>query len=299
MFHERFPETTGLRYIGEIYQSLDYGLAAQDQRGAPPPDAVEPLARARALREVLERTIRRSWFCMQGISEPGMVPKAPDLLAVLSRTLTDTPEKMRMNGLFLLLAVGAPVDDAVFREMALRYFRSPRHALPRPESIEQCPLLYPATRGMERLQELRKAAQAYQAQPESHDEFPQKLRQAVPEIFAAIYAIQHYLASGDTGDRQAQGLRALDRELQILEEAGRETRVSPQTQRTFGEVLGEIRATLPVQETDSSLYLKLSRDILRKQAPEPVSRVQRDGVENANAHEAAPPPPRKPGGPRR
>lgn len=272
MLHEHLPETLAIRYIGELYQTLGRGIAAQDRREAPAdPAATEALARARALHEVFGRTIRRSWYCIRALADADFAPRQRADIEAMSRDLAGTPETMRTNGLYLLIALNAPVDDAVFREMALRYFRTSKPALPRPEGKEQSALLYPATQGMEYLQALRREAEAYREQPHAHADFPERLRQAIPEIFSAIYAIQHYLAMGDTGERQAEGLRDLDLELSVLQAAGQGLRIGPLSERTVDSVLGDLRATVPVQETEPGLYRKLSQEILLQRTPSPLA----------------------------
>jgi len=304
VLHEHFPETLALRYIGELYQTLGRGIAAQDRREAPTdPAAIEALARARALHEVFERTIRRSWYCIRALADPDFAPKNREDIAAMSRDLAGTPETMRTNGLYLLIALDAPIDDAVFREMSLRYFRTGKPAMPRPESMEQSALLYPATKGMEYLQTLRREAELYQQEPQSHADFPERLRQAIPEMFSAIYAIQHYLASGDSGERQAQGLRDLDQELSVLQVAGQGLRIGPRSERTVDSVLGELRATVPVQETEPGLYRKLSQEILQKTSspvaasPSVTGPADPQAATKSAQDSPLPPPIRRPKGP--
>jgi hypothetical protein len=304
VLHEHFPETLALRHIGELYQTLGRGIAAQDRREAPTdPAATEALARARALHEIFGRTIRRSWYCIRALADSDFMPKSRESLAAMSKALAGTPEAMRLNGLYLLIALNAPVDDAVFREMSLRYFWTSKPALPRPESVEQCVLLYPATKGMEYLQTLRREAEEYQQEPQSHADFPERLRQAIPELFSAIYAIQHYLVMGDSGERQVQGLRDLDQELSVLQAAGQGLRIGPRSERTVDSVLGELRATVPVQETEPGLYRKLSQEILQRgsspvaASPSVTGPADPRAATKSSQDPHLPPPIRRPKGP--
>lgn len=307
MLSEHFPESTGLRYIGELYHALGNGLKVQDQRGQPDTeDGVESYARARAFRDVLNRTIQRSWYCINKVQDKDR-PRSPEDLAHLYSPMIDTPERMMRGGLHTLLAINASVKQDIFREMALRYYRSAeqRQLLPRPDNEEQVPLLYPATKAMEFLTELRKGAQAFQNAPQNHPEFAAQLAGNVLKILAAVYAVQHYLASSSSGETQIDGIRLLDRELALIQSVSKDVKAGPATNRTLASVLGDLRVTIPLQETEPRLYMRVAQEILHKEEPilrpapstEPVTRTAPTAPKAEPATTPVTQPSRKPRGP--
>lgn len=276
---ERFPPSTGTRYMVDLHRTLTHALQTRDSAANLQPESMESaandnLAMARATQRVLDSSIRRSSYCVNAIIERARHPDEQTDIPSLVNLMAGTPESMRANGLYLLISLQAPIPQARFMEMARRYFQNPQPDMVPPDSEAHSALLYSATKGMQSIRKFHQMLEKTQSEPvfaaalkesqgwpDPRAYFAQhqdpriplvvtEIQKDVPDLLAAIYAVNHYLATAENGATQAQGYQGLEVSLHGIQRAGGSI---PLTDReaspTIGDAMQSIRNSLPVELT--------------------------------------------------
>ena len=271
---EDFPPTTGLKYLGALHKTITHALQIRDQSPFQPDpidsDARDNLALARATQDILAETIRKYWRCVVRI---GYLAKNPVDLQPLVSMWAPNPDMMHVRGIYNLVASRVDIPQERFLEMARRYYDTSRPALPPPEDRSQSVLRYAATKAMKTIYAIEEVFDTAQADPvfsralkdgktwaDSQDFFTNhsdprvplmvaSVQKQLPDLFAAIYTVNHYLASATSGDAQDTGYTNLEGALYSIQKTGAAIPVTAQTDQTLGTALQKIRDSLPVQFT--------------------------------------------------
>lgn len=307
MLQESFPPTTGTRFLGELHKTLT--KAINDRATSPfqpsPVDtaANEDLARARAYQEVLGKSIRKSWYCIRSIIDQSGPDAHPVNLELLGQVMIGTPELMRANGLYLPLAIKVPIDPDMYGDMVRRYYSKPSISLGAPDSYRQSILLHAGTEAMGTIQKQRESLEALHLDPvfgkaldtawdmDDAREFLLKhpdprvpllvttIQEQMPDLFAAIYTVSHYLSAAESGARQAQGFEALEHELNSIRKIAGGIPLSDEGNLSLGQALKQTINTFPVEMTTPERFAALSQRLFADR-PEPKSVFSQDRMKH-------------------
>lgn len=326
MLNELFPQSTGTQYLAQLHHTLTLGLQTRDLSPFQP-DPIDTAARdnmalARATQAVLANSIRKSWYCINAIIRQERDPEMRTDPASLSQILAGNPESMRANGLYLLVALKAPIQQDVFNEMARRYYQSPEPDIVPPDSRAHSELLHAATKGMQSIRALEHRLVSERADPtlakaldeardwkdpraflENHPDprIPLKvagLQADIPDFLAAVYVVNHYLASASYGNTQEVGFAELEVALHNIQRMGGALPLSSQSTATMGSVLQNIRESLPVQQTVPERFQAILERIQRqdadREATAPKVAASQAPDNNVQRIDTAPQPPQRP-----
>ncbi len=273
---EDFPPTTGLKYLGALHKTMTYALQVRDQSPFQP-DPIDSAARdnlalARATQDILAQTIRKCWRCMTRIIDRTKTPNPVDLQPLVD-LWAPNPEMMYGSGLYLLVAWQANIPQERFLEMARRYYDTPTPLLPVPGDRSQSVLRHAATKAMKDIHAMVEVLDTAREDPvfsraledgktwaDSREYFAHhpdprvsllvsSVQKQLPDLFAAVYTVNHYLASATSGEAQDAGYTDLETALHGIQKIGAAIPVSAQSDQPLGTAIQVIRNSLPVQFT--------------------------------------------------
>ena len=271
-----FPPTTGLKYLGALHKTMTYALQVRDHSPFQPDPidsaAQDNLALARATQDILAQSIRKCWRCMTRIIDRTRSPNPMDLAPFVD-FCAPNPEMMFGNGLYLLVAWRGDIPQERFLEMARRYYDTPTPLLPVPGDRSQSVLRHAATKAMKDIHAMVEVFDTARADPvfsraledgktwaDSREYFAHhpdprvpllvsSVQKQLPDLFAAIYTVNHYLASATSGESQDAGYTDLETALHSIQKIGAAIPVSAQSDQTLGTAIQGIRNSLPIQFT--------------------------------------------------
>lgn len=273
---EDFAPGTGLKFLGDLHKTVTYALQNRDESPFQPEPidsaAQDNMALARATQDVIGQSIRKSWWCMTHIIDRARDTHPVDLETCVN-LWAGTPEMMYGSGLSLLVAWQADIPQDRYLEMARRYYDTPKPLLPAPDDPTQSVLRHAATRAFKDILSMVQDLEAARADPvfsraldesktwpDTQAYFAQHpdprvsllvsgIQKQMPDLFAAIYAVNHYLASATTGQTQEAGYVDLENALHSIQRIGAAVPVTAESSHTLGKTIQEIRNSLPVQFT--------------------------------------------------